>query len=123
MSTARTPVPIVRTMPARLAKDPRGASCHLRGCATGESQQQNALGIRSVENEVSDAMGKRLRLARSGARDDQKRRRQRSAILMPYSTAALWLSFRSIESPRQTQASSIALKVRIGPNAGHPLYK
>ena len=60
---------------ARLAQDPHGASCHLRGRTAGESQQQDTLGIRSVEDEASDPVGKCLSLARTSARNDQKRSR------------------------------------------------
>ncbi len=65
---------------ARLAKDLRGSARHLCGCATGESQQQNALGIRTVQDEVCDSVGKCFRFSRPGSRDDKKRR-GRSAIL------------------------------------------
>src|SRR5271165_950812 len=64
------------TCATRLAEDPCGASCHLCGCATGESQEQDALRIRSVENEPRDAVGKGLRLSSTRARDDQKRRKR-----------------------------------------------
>jgi hypothetical protein len=60
------------SLTARLAKDSRGASRHLGGSATGKSQQQDALGICSTEDETSDAVSKRLSLARTSARDDQE---------------------------------------------------
>jgi hypothetical protein len=59
--------------PPGFGKDPRGAPCHFCGRAAGESQQQDSTGIRAVYHEVSDTMGKRVRLAGPGTCDDQKR--------------------------------------------------
>ncbi len=73
-------LPIRMRRAARLAKNIRSSARHLCGCATGESQQQNALGIRTVQDEVCDSVGKCFRFSRPGSRDDKKRR-GRSAIL------------------------------------------
>jgi hypothetical protein len=42
---------------ARFTEDPRCAPCQFCRCATGERQQQDALGIYAVENQVRDTMG------------------------------------------------------------------
>ena len=42
---------------AGFTEDPRCAPCHLCRRATGERQQQDALGICAVENQVHDTMG------------------------------------------------------------------
>jgi hypothetical protein len=42
---------------ARLVEDLRGPSCQFCGCATGESQQEDTLGIRPIEDKVRHAVG------------------------------------------------------------------
>ncbi len=56
--------------PAANAFDPAG---HLVGGPSREGHQQNASGIGSVDDQVSDAMRQGVRLARACASDDQER--------------------------------------------------
>jgi hypothetical protein len=51
----------------------RRTALHVGCRSTREREQQDALGIDSVEDEVRHAMRKRVRLAGARARDDQQR--------------------------------------------------
>jgi hypothetical protein len=58
---------------ARLIEDPRGSAGHLGSRAAGECQQQDPLGIGTMEHKMCDTVSKRLRFARTSARYDQQR--------------------------------------------------
>ena len=53
--------------------DALDAALHLGRGPAGEGQQQDAAGIGAVDDQVGDAVGERVGLARAGAGDDQQR--------------------------------------------------
>ena len=55
------------------ARDALDAARHLGGGAAREGQQQDAARIGAVDDQVGDAVGERVGLARAGAGDDQQR--------------------------------------------------
>ena len=59
--------------PKRRCDDALGPALHLGGGAAREGQQQDAAGIGAVDDQVGDAMGQRIGLARPGAGNDQQR--------------------------------------------------
>ena len=71
-----------------------GPALHFRRRPARERQQQDALRIGAAADQVRDAVGERVGLARAGAGDDQ----QRSAVLLrdavPCSTASRCSAFR-----------------------------
>src|SRR2546427_4028949 len=54
-------------------QDLTGAPLHLGGGAAGKSEQEDAPRIGSAADQMGHAVGKRVGLARAGARDDQQR--------------------------------------------------
>jgi hypothetical protein len=61
---------------ARFGQDQLVPARHFERRATGEAQQQQALRIASVQNQMSHPVGKHLRLAGAGASGDQQCRRR-----------------------------------------------
>ena len=66
----------------RQGADALDAARHLGSRPTGESHQQDAARIGAVDDQMGDAMGERVSLARSRPGDDQERARRR-AVLLP----------------------------------------
>ena len=61
-----------------LARDPLDAPRHLGRGAAREGHQQDAARIGAVDDQMRDAVGQRVGLARAGAGDDQQRRGRQS---------------------------------------------
>jgi hypothetical protein len=53
--------------------DAARAARHLQHCAAGKRQQQYALRVRAVKDQVRHAMRERIGLAGAGTREDQQR--------------------------------------------------
>lgn len=59
--------------PHHLPRDALDPPCRLRGGPAREGEQQDPARIDAVDDEMGDAVGQRVGLARSGPGDDQKR--------------------------------------------------
>ncbi len=66
----------------RLADDRLDAPRHLLGSPAGECQQEDALGIDPLDDQVRDPMGQGHRLAGAGARDDEQGPRGNATVLL-----------------------------------------
>jgi hypothetical protein len=64
--------------PQGLAHDAFGAADHLQRRAPREGQQQDPGGIDTLEDQMGDAVGQRVGLARARTGDDQQRSRRKS---------------------------------------------
>ncbi|ENN84041.1 hypothetical protein RHSP_71330 [Rhizobium freirei PRF 81] len=56
-----------------LATDPLDAAAHLGGGAARKGHQQNAAWVRTLDDQMRDAMGKRIRLAGAGPGNHKQR--------------------------------------------------
>ena len=66
--------------PMTLAGDPLDPTRHLGRGPAGESQQEDAARIGAVDDQMRDAMGQGVGLARSGSGDDQQVAQPKCAI-------------------------------------------
>jgi hypothetical protein len=67
-----------RILAEHLSRDPLHARLHLDCCPPRESHQKDAARIGAIDDQMGDAMGKGIGLARAGPRDDQQRRCHRT---------------------------------------------
>ena len=104
------------------------AALHFQGGAAREGQQQHALGIGAVQDQMGHAVGKRIGLARTGAGDHQQRAVLAAALpgagrATPNSTAARWAGLRSArdrDGPAALMKTGIAYRTWAG-NGNSPM--
>ena len=88
---------------AHLASDPVDPTGHFRGCPSREGHQQEAVGIRTVNDEVRNAMSQCIGFSGSSTGDHEERRPDGRALPYTVFNGAALLGIEFIEICRGCQ--------------------